>query len=131
MRGVGGVTRFNAFATVAKLLPLLLLVLVGLVAMRWSNLAWHGAPSGAAVSRASVLLIFAFLGVESALVPSGEVQDPARTVPRAIFIAMAVVACCTSRSSSWRRGCSAPRSPATRRRSRPRPPSRSGRRGAR
>ncbi|HEX7942012.1 MAG TPA: amino acid permease, partial [Gemmatimonadaceae bacterium] len=92
MRGVGGVTRFNALATVAKLLPLILLVLVGLAAMRWSNLAWHGAPSAGSVSRASVLLIFAFLGIESALVPSGEVRDPARTVPRAIFLAMAVVA---------------------------------------
>ena len=30
------------------------------------------------------MLIFAFLGVEAALVPSGEVNDPARTVPRAI-----------------------------------------------
>jgi APA family basic amino acid/polyamine antiporter len=92
VRGVGGVTRFNALATVAKLLPLILLVLVGLVAMRWSNLAWQGAPSAGSVSRASVLLIFAFLGIESALVPSGEVRDPARTVPRAIFLAMAAVA---------------------------------------
>jgi len=92
MRGVGGVTRFNAVATVAKLLPLVLLVLVGLVAMQWSNLTWHGVPSAGSVSRASVLLIFAFLGIESALVPSGEVQDPARTVPRAIFLAMAAVA---------------------------------------
>ena len=92
MRGVGGVTRFNAIATVAKLLPLVLLVLVGLLAMRGPNLAWHGAPSAGSVSRASVLLIFAFLGIESALVPSGEVRDPARTVPRAIFLAMAAVA---------------------------------------
>jgi amino acid transporter len=86
------VTRFNTIATVAKLLPLVLLVLAGLIAMRWSNLAWHGAPSAGAVSRASVLLIFAFLGIESALAPSGEVRDPARTVPRAIFLAMAAVA---------------------------------------
>jgi len=92
VRGAAGVTRFNAIATVAKLLPLVLLVLVGLVAMRWSNLAWHGTPSAASVSRGSVLLIFAFLGLESALVPSGEVRDPARTVPRAIFLAMAAVA---------------------------------------
>jgi amino acid transporter len=92
VRGVGGVTRFNAAATVAKLLPLALLIVVGVVAMRWSNLVWTTPPSAAAVSRASVLLVFAFLGVESALVPSGEVKDPARTVPRAIFAAMAVVA---------------------------------------
>ena len=92
VRGVAGVTRFNAIATIAKLLPLALLVIVGLATMRWSNLAWTTPPSGAAVSRASALLVFAFLGVESALVPSGEVRDPARTVPRAIFTAMAIVA---------------------------------------
>jgi amino acid transporter len=32
--------------------------------------------------------MFAFLGIESALVPSGEVRDTERTVPRAIAIAM-------------------------------------------
>src|SRR5262249_25056598 len=42
-------------------------------------------------ARASTLLIFAFLGVESALAPTGEVRDPMRTIPRAVFIAMAGV----------------------------------------
>jgi amino acid transporter len=92
IRGVAGVTRFNAVATVAKLLPLVLLVVVGLFTMRASNLVWTAPPTAAAVSRASVLLVFAFLGVESALVPSGEVRDPARTVPPAIFLAMTTVA---------------------------------------
>ena len=91
-RGVGAVTRFNALATIAKLVPLVLLVIVGGFAMRASNLEVAAPPTTGAVSRASLLLVFAFLGVESALVPSGEVADPARTVPRAIFIAMAVVA---------------------------------------
>src|SRR5258708_720225 len=36
-----------------------------------------------------VVLIFASLGVEVALVPSGEVRDPSRTVPRALFLALA------------------------------------------
>jgi amino acid transporter len=92
VRGVRGVTRFNALATIAKLLPLLLLVVVGLLRMNPENLRWTAPPTLSAVSRASVLLLFAFLGVESALVPSGEVEDPARTVPRSIFAAMAVVA---------------------------------------
>jgi amino acid transporter len=92
VRGTRGVTRFNAVATIAKLLPLALLVVAGLLTMRWSNVVWTAPPSAAAVSRASVLLVFAFLGVESALVPSGEVEDPARNVPRAIFVAMTVVA---------------------------------------
>jgi amino acid transporter len=38
-----------------------------------------------------VILVFAYAGVESALVPSGEVRDSARTVPRAVFLAMGIV----------------------------------------
>jgi amino acid transporter len=91
-RGARGVTRFNTVATVAKLVPLLVLVVVGLFAMSGDNLRWEQAPTSASMSRASVLLIFAFLGVESALVPSGEIRDPARTVPKAIFLAMGAVA---------------------------------------
>jgi len=90
-RGVARMARFNMIATVAKLAPLLVLILVGLVTMQWSNLRWSTVPSGGEVSRASILLLFAFLGIESALVPSGEVVDPARTVPRAIFAAMSLV----------------------------------------
>ncbi len=89
--GVRLVARFNTVATVAKLAPLVVLITAGLFAMRWENLHWSHTPSTGEVSRASVLLLFAFLGVESALVPSGEVIDPARTIPRAIFAAMTVV----------------------------------------
>ena len=78
----------NAVATVAKLLPLLLLVAVGALAVRGGNLGWSETPAANDVARASAVLIFAFAGIESALVPSGEVKDVARTVPRAIFLAM-------------------------------------------
>jgi basic amino acid/polyamine antiporter, APA family len=86
--GVKGANRFNAVMTVAKLLPLLLLIVLGLGAVRHENLVWTSTPAARDVARASTVLIFAFLGVESALVPSGEVHDSARTVPRAIFLAM-------------------------------------------
>ena len=45
-------------------------------------------PAAGDVARTSLLLIFAFAGIECALVPSGEVRDTARTVPRAIALAM-------------------------------------------
>lgn len=89
--GVRGANRFNEVMTVAKLVPLALLIVGGVMAVRGANLAWHGTPPPANVARASAFLIFAFLGVESALVPSGEVRDPARTVPRAILVAMVTV----------------------------------------
>jgi basic amino acid/polyamine antiporter, APA family len=86
--GVRQGSAVNGIATVAKLLPLLLLVLVGVFAVRGGNLAWTDTPAAGDVARASAVLIFAFAGIESALVPSGEVKDVARTVPRAIFLAM-------------------------------------------
>jgi len=86
--GVRKGTAVNGVATVAKLLPLLLVVGAGPFFVRPGYLAWTEAPSAGAVSRTSMLLLFAFCGVETALLPSGEVKDAARTVPRAIFIAM-------------------------------------------
>jgi amino acid transporter len=90
--GVRGASRFVGVMTIAKLLPLALLILVGAFSVRMDALTWTTTPAVGDVGRASSVLIFAFLGVESALVPSGEVADPARTVPRAIFIAMITVA---------------------------------------
>ena len=87
--GVRLAASLNTVATVAKLLPLLLLLVGGALAVRPANLAWDHAPAMADVARTATLLIFAFAGVESALAPSGEVKDIARTVPRAVFIALA------------------------------------------
>jgi len=90
--GVRDANRFNAVMTVAKLVPLALLVAAGAFAMQRENLAWHELPSAGAVARASTILLFAFLGVEAALVPSGEVRDPSRTVPRAVLLAITAIA---------------------------------------
>ena len=92
VRGVRDASRFNAVMTVAKLLPLAIVVVVGAFAIDGANLYWHEAPSVGRIGRASAVLIFAFLGVEAALVPSGEVKDPARTVPRAVLLSIGVVA---------------------------------------
>ena len=70
IRGVRDASRFNAVMTVAKLLPILLLVCAGAFAVRRENLVWQYAPSVVAVGRSSAVLIFAFLGVEAALVAS-------------------------------------------------------------
>jgi basic amino acid/polyamine antiporter, APA family len=89
--GVRQASAVNTVVTVAKLLPLLLVVALGIAAVQGSNLAFQSAPSAPSVARGAAFVIFAFLGIEAALVPSGEVRDPARTVPRAIAIAMTTV----------------------------------------
>jgi basic amino acid/polyamine antiporter, APA family len=87
--GVERGARLNTGLTIAKMLPLLLLIGAGIFAIAPGNLAVGERPELTTLARSSILLIFAFAGIESALVPSGEVKDAARTVPRAILIAMA------------------------------------------
>jgi basic amino acid/polyamine antiporter, APA family len=89
--GVGNATRFNIVMTIAKIAPLVVIIFAGVVGRHGSPLAIAHAPAAGKLARGSVLLIFAFLGVESALVPSGEVRDPARTVPRALTLALAAI----------------------------------------
>jgi amino acid transporter len=89
--GVGRSAGLNTALTAAKILPLVLLVAGGIFAINANNLVVVDAPDPATLARSSILLIFAFAGIEAALVPSGEVKDPVRTVPRAIFLAMVTV----------------------------------------
>jgi basic amino acid/polyamine antiporter, APA family len=88
LRGVTLGVRLNTIATVAKLLPLVVVVIGGAFFIQTDNLRVTTMPSPADVARTSLLLIFAFAGIECALLPSGEVRDSARTVPRAIALAM-------------------------------------------
>src|SRR5437870_4065347 len=83
-QGAGAVT----VITVAKLLPLLLFVGVGIFFIHPPNLAWSGWPGSKSLGDAVILLIFAFVGIEVALIPSGEVKNPARTVPRSAYLAL-------------------------------------------
>jgi amino acid transporter len=89
--GVERGSRINTALTIAKILPLLLLIAGGLFAIDSANLAVNNPPSIPALARSSILLIFVFAGIEAALVPGGEVTDPARTVPRAIGLAMIAI----------------------------------------
>jgi amino acid transporter len=89
--GVERGSRLNTALAIAKLLPLLLLIGGGVFAINRDNLALVNPPDMPTLARSSILLIFAFAGIEAALVPSGEVKDPARTVPRAILLAMVAI----------------------------------------
>jgi basic amino acid/polyamine antiporter, APA family len=77
--------------TVLKLAPLLLLIAVGVFAIEPANLEWSGVPSASMIANGSLVLVFAFMGLEMAVTPGGEIRDPARTVPRAILSALAII----------------------------------------
>jgi basic amino acid/polyamine antiporter, APA family len=67
------------------------LIVAGVLTVEGDNLVAADPPALATLARSSLLLIFVFAGIEAALVPGGEVRDPARTVPRAIFMAIAII----------------------------------------
>jgi amino acid transporter len=88
VRGVAIGARVIEGAVVAKLLPLAVFLAVGVFYVQPAALAWPGWPPAEKLGETVLLLIFAFVGIEVALVPSGEVRDPRRTVPRAIYLAL-------------------------------------------
>jgi amino acid transporter len=90
IRGVRAGANAVTAITIAKLIPLLIFIGVGIFFIQPAALAWPGMPTREAIGDAVLLLLFAFVGVETALMPSGEVVNPARTVPRAIYTALAI-----------------------------------------
>jgi len=90
VRGVRAGAGAVSAVTLAKLLPLLLFICAGIFFIRPENIGWPSWPGSKALGDSVLLLIFAFVGIEVALIPSGEVKNPARTVPRAVYLALAV-----------------------------------------
>ena len=88
VRGVRGGAGAVTIVTFAKLLPLLLFIGAGIFFIHPANIGWSAWPSSKSLGDAVILLIFAFVGIEVALIPSGEVKNPARTVPRAAYLAL-------------------------------------------
>jgi len=73
--------------TLLKALPLIVLAIWGLAAA--DALPAPGpAPALSAMEAAALLILYAFVGFENALVPAGETDDPRRTIPRALIATM-------------------------------------------
>lgn len=88
VRGVVAGVRLYIFNTLAKLVPLLLLLGAGLFVLNPENLAIPDWPSPASIGAGAILLFFAFSGAESALNASGEIRNPARTVPLGLLFGL-------------------------------------------
>lgn len=85
IRGVRAGTGLSFVTTTAKVLPLVLLIVVGGFAIRGANLAITQWPPLSAFGSATLVLFFAFSSAEAALTPSGEIRDPVRTIPRGLI----------------------------------------------
>ncbi|HTG66091.1 MAG TPA: APC family permease [Flavobacterium sp.] len=83
-----GLVKIN---TIAKLIPLLLLVIFGWESVATTNLTIESFPDLQQLGKTSLVLFFAFQGCESGIVVSGEVINPKRTIPKAIFISISAI----------------------------------------
>lgn len=88
-RGVKESGMVQLVTTILKLTPLVLISIVGLFYIDMANfipLNISGASDFAAITATATLTLFAFQGLESATVPSANIESPEKTIPRATMI---------------------------------------------
>ncbi|MFQ6180582.1 amino acid permease [Sinorhizobium meliloti] len=95
LRGVHAAGLFSEVTTYAKMIPFGAVALLGLFFIDTSHFAEFN-PSGQPLLQASAALapltMFAYLGLESATVPAGDVRDAERTIPRSTVLGIAIAA---------------------------------------
>jgi len=98
---LAGVREAGRTAIVTTLLKLVPLVVFGLLGLGWVHMSAFvpfnssGLPLVSVASSVAALTLWAFLGLETATVPTGVVKDPQRTVPRATIIGMTIAGLAT------------------------------------
>ena len=95
LRGVSTAGRFAEITTYAKLVPFGAIAILGLFYIDTSHFGDFN-PSGKSLLQASAALapltMFAYLGLESATVPAGDVRNPDRTIPRSTVLGIGIAA---------------------------------------
>ena len=77
--------------TIAKLTPLFLFVVVGMFFINPGNFDFSVSPEMDVFANAILVLIYAFVGFESAVIPAGEMKNPEKNAPFALMTAIGVI----------------------------------------
>lgn len=91
LRGVRPMANASNVLAFGKLLPLTVFVLAGMFFLQAGAFSFAHPPHYRAFSQSVLLLIYAFTGFEMALIPAGEIRSPESTLPKALFMGMAIV----------------------------------------
>ena len=83
--GVKEGVRTMAVITFFKIVPIVLLILLGLQHVSGATVIPAAPPELGEISGTVLLLIYAFVGFESATIISGEAQNPKKTLPKAML----------------------------------------------
>jgi amino acid transporter len=82
---------YSVVTTVGKIIPLLLFAVIGLAFLNFGNFGSFMAFGWTGVTLAMAFEFWAFTGFESVVIPTEEVKNPGRTIPRAMMLTMAIV----------------------------------------
>lgn len=98
LAGVREAGRLQVVTTLLKIVPLVLFGLFGLAyieAGAYQPFNPSGQPLLSVTTTVAALTLWAFLGLESATVPTGVIENPERTVPRATVMGMLIAGIAT------------------------------------
>lgn len=85
-RGVGTIN----WLTILKLIPLILFIGFGLSYLEPDLFLEAPVPATGSLARTLLLLVYAYVGFEGALIPAGESRNPKRDLPRALLLTVGV-----------------------------------------
>lgn len=80
--------------SILKLLPLILLIVLGLPDVEWARIAGAEILPPGQLGETMLVLMYAFIGFEFSLINAGETRDARSTIPRTLVGTVAVVSVC-------------------------------------
>lgn len=90
-KGVKAGAKVSLVLAFIKIVPLIFLILIGIPHLNQDALMLPTKWDGEIIARGAMILIFAFTGMESALIPSGEIENPEKTLPRTLLLSSTLV----------------------------------------
>ncbi|MBI3508133.1 MAG: amino acid permease [Chlamydiia bacterium] len=93
MRGAGVAGSLELFLTILKCLPLIVIPIAGLFYLRPEYFAWTASTNTLqSLNTASLMTFWGFIGLESATVTAGIIENPSKAIPRAVIMGTIAVA---------------------------------------
>lgn len=89
--GIKSGARTAVVLAFGKILPLVILIVVGVFAISWDRVFPVPMPARENFMKAALLVLFAYGGFENTAAPAGEFKNPRRDVPFALIVQIAIV----------------------------------------
>lgn len=93
-RGIREAGVFSLVTSILKITPLLAIGIFGLFYLKVENFGSFnisGQTNLQAITQTATLTFFAYMGIECATIPSGDIENPEHTIPRSTYFGLGVV----------------------------------------